>query len=402
MVRITNGMIITEERLLTGHDLYICDGRIACIIPSDESFNCNVHGYALCPEQKDFQTIDAGGKWIMPGLIDVHSDFIEQMLAPRPGVLIDPLLSLRFAEQTLISYGITTIYHSLAIFESGLLARPARTVENVWKMIEAIHTYTSRPTLIRHKVHLRLEIDHVDVIPKLLQTMDQGQIDLLSFMDHTPGQGQYRNLEAYVKLVQSYGRASREAIEHHLQTQHTKERLSLKSLSELARYATQKNIPLASHDDDTLDKIALSHSFGAVISEFPMTLDVAQKARELGLYTLFGAPNALVGRSHNGNLSVREAACHRLVDILCSDYYPPALLTALFVLHAHCGLPLNEVVKWATLNPARALSLHETLGSIAPGKWADLIIVEQSTTGPIVTHAFVGGALIHVQSYKQH
>jgi len=46
---------------------------------------------------------------------------------------------------------------------------------------------------------------------------------------------------------------------------------------------------------------------------------------------------------------------------------------------------LPEAFRLVTLNPARALGLGDTLGSVEPGKAGDLIVVDERGGVPVVT-----------------
>jgi alpha-D-ribose 1-methylphosphonate 5-triphosphate diphosphatase len=180
-----------------------------------------------------------------------------------------------------------------------------------------------------------------------------------------------------------------------------REKLALDGLAEIATLARARRIAVASHDDDTVEKIELVRGIGATISEFPITLEVARRARELGMHTVAGAPNVLLGRSHSGNLAAAEAVRDGCIDVLCSDYYPAALLHAVFVL-ARDGLGMVEAVKLVTLNPARALYLDARVGSLAAGLRADLLVVEELEDGfPVVTTALVDGRRVLDVCYRE-
>jgi alpha-D-ribose 1-methylphosphonate 5-triphosphate diphosphatase len=141
-------------------------------------------------------------------------------------------------------------------------------------------------------------------------------------------------------------------------------------------------VALASHDDDTADKVALMQALGAGISEFPVTVEAATEARARGLATAMGAPNALRGQSYSGNLSARAAHGLGLLDILASDYHASAMLPAVLELAKADPAGLAGATRLATLNPARALGLTDR-GAIAPGKLADLVIADDSGIGHV-------------------
>jgi alpha-D-ribose 1-methylphosphonate 5-triphosphate diphosphatase len=217
-------------------------------------------------------------------------------------------------------------------------------------------------------------------------------------MDHTPGQGQWRSLEAQKALIMGRQGISDEEAERMLDARRNLPRVSGEVLSELAWLAKSKRIPLASHDDDSLEKLDLVEAWEASIVEFPIMLDVAAEARKRGLLVAMGAPNVLLGRSHSDNLSAMDAIRAGVVDILCSDYYPPSLLQAVFRLK-HEGIPVHQAVNMISLNPALALGISANTGSLEAGKDADLLIIAENSGRPVIEKVFVGGAIVCQMSY---
>lgn len=391
MYLITNGKIITEAAILEGFDLVINGDRIIRITFSGE-----------IPIDGSIEVIDAAGGYVSPGFIDLHSDYIEHMAAPRPTALMDFQLSLREMEKELISHGITTMYHSLSLYKFTEYAyKPIREPENVRKFIDLIDETHISKHLVRHRIHARFEIDNVEEVDNLKAYIAEKKVHLISFMDHTPGQGQYRNLEVYRNTVKGYNDLSDEEIDRIITKHLTKEKVAIEAMQEIAQAAKENHIAIASHDDDSIEKLELVKSFGAEISEFPITMEIAQKAKEQGMYTLAGAPNVLLGGSHSGNLSAAEAIQEKSIDILCSDYYPAALLHAVFALNQNYGLNLAEMFRLVTINPAKAAGLDHEIGSIKEGKKADLLIIEKIQPDfPVITMVMVDGKIIQKTNYR--
>ena len=266
-------------------------------------------------------------------------------------------------------------------------------------LIRDIH---DRYHLIHHRFHLRLEIDNLDAYDIAVDMIERGLIHEISFMDHSPGQGQYKDLAIYRTALAKYSGMAEEDydFEGFLEREKNKEMLSFAQLRDLARLAHSRGIAVASHDDDTREKLDLNREIGVDISEFPITIPAAQYAKSLGFYTVVGAPNILRGGSHSGNMSAAEAVQAGCADILCSDYYPPAILHGVFLLHSKYGLPLPEVVRKATRNPALAVGLPD-YGEIAPGRKADLLIVEILDNYPVITHVLVDGRATSRVEYRR-
>lgn len=391
MYLITNGLIVTEETILQGYDLLIQGDRIARVALQGE----------IEPDDS-MEIIDAGGGYVAPGFIDIHSDYIEYMAAPRPTSLMDFMLSIRETERHLITHGITTIYHSLSLYTSGDFSyRPIREPENMKRLVDLIDQVQNGNHLVRHRLHARFEIGSLDKLDYLKDNILAKKVHLISFMDHTPGQGQYRDLNTFRNTLKGYNDLSNEQIDTIVARHQNKPKLTWEGMQEIARMAKENEIVIASHDDDTVEKLEFVQSLGAVISEFPITLEVAKKAKENGMFTVAGAPNVILGGSHNGNLSAVEAVKHRSIDILCSDYFPAAMLHAVFSLANKYQLDLAEMFKLVSLNPAKALNIDAEIGSIREGKKADLLIIKKlEPEFPVITSVFVDGKLLQKTQYE--
>jgi alpha-D-ribose 1-methylphosphonate 5-triphosphate diphosphatase len=387
---IINGRIITPDSIIDDNAVIIDGDRIVEIVPG-----------SIARANAD-RTIDARGAWVMPGMIDIHADYIEHMAAPRPTSIMDFRFALHQAERELITHGVTTMFHSLAIYDfTEFVPSPIRSPDNTRKLIELISESHGAEHIIHHRFHARFEIDNLNRVDELVSYIDERRVHRISFMDHTPGQGQYRNLEIYRKTLKGYRNVSDKEVDRIIAHSQGREKLSLDAISELALHAADHGIAVASHDDDSAEKLDLVRAFGATISEFPITMEVAVRARELGMHTVAGAPNVLLGGSHSGNLSAGEAVLAGAVDVLCSDYYPAALLAAVFQLHRQHGRPLEEMVELVTCNPARAVLIDDEVGSIEPGKRADLLVVDQLADGtPYVSDAIVAGTPVFSCTYR--
>ena len=379
MIAIKNGKIITPDKIIEDKILLINKDRIAGFVDHINSAE---------------RVVDAHGRYIMPGIIDIHSDKIEQYIQPRPTSQMDFEFGLKVCERDLLGAGITTIYHSLSLFQDEIFGKGLlRTKDNVQKITDLIANIHLRNHLIHHRIHLRIEIDNLEAFDIARDMINQKKTHLISFMDHTPGQGQYSDLAMYHDTISKYNGREIDTLgfdgvlEHHK----NKQTLSFEQLKELAELAHDNNIPVASHDDDTEQKLALNKEIGVDISEFPITFETAESAKKHGFYTVVGAANILRGCSHSGNLSATEAVLEDCADILCSDYYPAAILNSIFHMNKKFRVSLIKMVNMATLNPAKAMRIDKDYGSIETGKKADLLIVDLLDGYPVITHVFVDG-----------
>lgn len=344
---------------------------------------------------KGEETVDAAGMYLLPGLIDIHCDAIEKEVQPRPNTLFPLDTSFYEIEKKCASAGITTMYHSLSL-GVGLSLRGE---ELVLKLIELIERYPERREMIRNRIHLRYELIHTEGLSLVHRLIDQGVVDYLSFTNHGPGQGQYSrpgSFEAYVMKNQGVDREeARQIAQNAVRMQ---ERIDWTQIKLLAETAAAKGIAIASHDDDSQEQIDKSIHYGATVSEFPLNLKTAAYARAQGMHICVGAPNVVRGRSHDDNMRAMDAFQAGAANILCSDYYPPSLLQAVFHLYRE-GVSLAEAVRTATLHPARAVRIDDRCGSIELDKAADLLLVELIDGYPFVHRTIVGGEDVYIADF---
>lgn len=389
MTAIVNGRIVEPDRIIHDKALIIEDGKIKDIADTADGAD---------------NVIDANGGYITPGFIDVHSDRIEQFIQPRPTSQMDFELGLKECERELLSCGITTIYHSMSLMKDEFFgSAPLRTKANVGKFSKLVSNIHERDHLIHHRFHLRIEIDNIEAFGIAKDMIENKRVHEISFMDHTPGQGQYRNIEIYERAISPYRgkEVMNMSMEEILKYHRNKKVMSFEELRTLTELAHANDIAVASHDDDTEEKLAVNKSIGVDISEFPIVLETARAARREGFKTVVGAPNILLGGSHSGNMSAAEAIHDGCADILCSDYFPPAVLHGIFAMYIQQGVPLWEMVRKATLAPAEAMKTDRDYGSLEPGKKADLLIIDLLDGYPVVTSAMVDGVLALCVGYRR-
>jgi len=385
---IFNGTVVRGGELLQHHAVIIENDRIVSVLPT----------LALADFETgngDMEYTDARGGYIMPGFIDLHSDYIEGVIQPRPGTVMDFSVGLREAEKMLCAEGVTLMYHSLSLMiprvENETLG--IRAQECVDQLVSLIETFHEGRHLIRHRFHARYEIDNLEGYEHLAKLIQSGKVHQLSFMDHTPGQGQYRDIAKYSAMFKNWKQLrTDDELNQYLEFCQTKPKASHEMLIALSELARERNIPIASHDVDSIEQVGfLKETYGVNISEFPVTLEVARAARGAGMLVVVGAPNILLGRSHSGNLSATEAIANDCADILCSDYYPAALLNAVFQLAKRGVRTLPQAVDMVTLNPAKAMRIDGDFGSVDVGKKADLLIVREHEEHPMIEKVFING-----------
>jgi len=363
------GRLVLADRLADA-DLAIEDGRIVEIADR------------LPPGQRD---LDASGRLVLPGFVDLHGDALEKEAEPRPGVFLPPHFALVQADRRYACAGVTTVCHAIA-FASGELGlrEPERARALALAVLEP-----AGPPLVRHRLHLRYEITDPVAAPVVAELLERGAA-VLSFMDHTPGQGQFRDLAAYAAyLARTYGTAAEE-VTRRVEAKRSEAAAALARVEALARRARARGVLLSSHDDDCLERVVALAALGVRASEFPIHLDAARAAAAHGLSVIVGAPNLYRGGSQSGGLAARAAIAAGFARCLCSDYAPQTLLPAVLRAAREGLVGLPEAVALATRHPADLLGRPE-LGRIVPGATADLLLVRADPDPPTVEATLLAG-----------
>ncbi|MBH3276273.1 alpha-D-ribose 1-methylphosphonate 5-triphosphate diphosphatase [Serratia marcescens] len=320
------------------------------------------------------QALDGDGGWLLPGLIELHTDNLDKFFTPRPNVDWPAHSAMSSHDALMVANGITTVLDAVAI---GDVRDGGHRLENLQKMIDAvIHSQRAGVNRAEHRLHLRCELPHESTLPLFEQLMDKPGVSLVSLMDHSPGQRQFASREKYREYYQGkYHLNDKQMSEYEAQQVALSARWAAPNREAIAAHCRARRISLASHDDATATHVAESCALGSAIAEFPTTEAAARASHQQGLQVLMGAPNIVRGGSHSGNVAAHHLAALGVLDILSSDYYPASLLDAAFRLAAdeRNAYDLPQAVRMITRNPARALDLQDR-GAIAEGLRADLVL----------------------------
>lgn len=333
--------------------------------------------------------VDLENDYLLPGLVEVHTDNFERHLMPRPKVQWAELPALLAHDAEVAAAGITTVFDALGVGEADTESLRGST----WTKTVATLDNCSEKDLLRadHHLHVRCELPAPNTIELFEPFHGHPRVSLISLMDHTPGQRQWENIE--VARVYYTGKKGWSAEKFERQVAHAatlQARFAEPHRRHFVDYCRTHGIALASHDDTTVAHVEQAHAEGASMSEFPTTMAAAAAARERGLSTVMGGPNVVRGGSHSGNVSAAELARHGLLDILSSDYVPGSLLGAVMRLVADDILTLPQAVAMVTQSPAKATGLADR-GAIEPGLRADLVRVRMTELPDGSRHAVVRG-----------
>lgn len=316
---------------------------------------------------------DLGADYLMPGLVELHTDQVESHYQPRPKRFWDPIPAVIAHDAQMAASGMTTVLDAMRIGSGpgeNRISGNARTLVNA-----VIHAAESGLLRADHYVHLRCEVATPDVVDVFDEVGGHDRVRMVSLMDHTPGQRQYADVEAFRTYMVGKHNMTNVQFDQHVAELHVlASQYSVENRKLMAKRASQRGITIAAHDDATQAHVDESAEVGVRISEFPTTVEAARAARAAGQFVVMGAPNIVRGGSHSGNVAAAELLRLGLLDILSSDYVPASPIQAVFLLFSRGDITLPQGAALVSTNPARAAGLDDR-GVIVPGKRADVVRV---------------------------
>ena len=332
--------------------------------------------------------IDLDGDYLMPGVIDVHTDNLERQVMPRSNARWPSRSAMLTHDAQTASAGVTTVLDALCLGDLGFDVARVQTFQDGVRDLDAL---TGTGLLkSEHVLHLRCEMPAIDVMDLVDPVADHPLVRMVSQMDHSPGVGQYANMEVYRRVRRSYG-MNEEQIDARIEkllAQRAKYRRPHRDA--LLKRVAHLNVSLASHDDQTVENIEENIADGIGISEFPVTMAAASAAREGGMTVIAGAPNIVRGGSHSGNVSAADLVRAGTVDAFASDYVPAALVEAAFLTARMGAATLPAAIAMVTANPAAMARLPDR-GRLETGLRADLVRVRIWQDQPVVRAVWRAG-----------
>ena len=373
---LANAQIVLPSEVILGQ-IHLEDGQITAI-----------EGGKTIPQG----AIDVQGDLVMPGLIELHTDNIERHLEPRPKVNWPHLSAILAHDAELASVGITTVFDALRV--GSVRSSKSNYGEYARALANEILDLRQKGLLrISHFLHLRAEVCSESLVEEMAKFGPEDRIGIVSLMDHTPGERQFRDLNKLREYMVGKHGVSEAGFQEEIAT---RKAMTAKygalhvqtAVLESRRYGAT----LASHDDTTAEQVAVSAEQGAGFAEFPTTIEAARACRDKGISVMMGAPNLIRGGSHSGNVAAHELAELGLLDILSSDYVPSSLLSAALQLGDLWG-DMARAITTVTSAPAKATGLADR-GRLEVGARADVIRVARIGTAGAVRGVWVRGARI--------
>ncbi len=363
----TNAKIVLADEVIDG-TVTVRDGLVHDISESRSSL----------PSAADFE-----GDYLIPGLVELHTDNLEKHMTPRPKASWPPIAAAVAHDNQIASAGITTVFDAIAV---GDVNDGSERIHKLRSSIESLFQAREKGLLrADHLVHLRCEVSYEGMIEALASFASHSMVKMLSVMDHTPGQRQFVSLDAYYTYYQGKYGLSDEQMKGFIEQRKNDQQLySARHRQHAVEVAKEHNLALASHDDATTEHVNEAVADGMTVAEFPTTLEAAKASHEAGLGVMMGGPNLVRGGSHSGNIAAGDLAKEGYLDIISSDYVPHSLLHAAMLLFDDVEeYDLPKAIRAVSKTPADCVGLTDR-GEIAVGKRADFIHVHHSPHHPII------------------
>jgi alpha-D-ribose 1-methylphosphonate 5-triphosphate diphosphatase len=374
---LTNARLVLPDQLL--HGTIVLEGSVIREVQPGVS---NVPG-----------AVDVEGDTVMPGVVDVHTDNLERQVQPRSNARWPSRSAMLTHDAQCAASGVTTVLDALCLGDLGFDRGRIKTFQDGVVDLDAL----ADTGLLKseHFLHLRCELPAADMMGLFEPVAGHQRVRMVSLMDHSPGVGQYANIDRYRAMRAREGHRPEWIEQRIVELQGMREKMrgpNRRAL--LARMAEMRSMGraavLASHDDRTAEEIAENHRDGIRISEFPVSMVAAQEAHRVGMTVIAGAPNIVRGGSHSGNVAAAELVREGAVDAFASDYVPAALVEAAFACVGQTGISLPEGVAMVTRNPARMAGLSDR-GSLVAGMRADVVRVREWEGMPVVREVWRAG-----------
>lgn len=379
----------TERLILENAKIVLPDGVIDGSVTVENGIITAIDSTVTSGERIDFE-----GDFLLPGLVDIHTDHFEKHVYPRAHVRWDFMRAALAHDAQIIGGGVTTVFDSLCV---GATTDNAERAEILAPMIDALEEAQAAGMLrAEHLVHLRCEITDENTPDLTAANIGRDIVRVVSVMEHLPGLRQSRDLDAYVSRAAKASGDSHAIVRDKIRLLvEEKSHIGAAVRPQVVALAQKYGMPLLSHDDTDIEHVDLAADEGVAISEFPCTLEAAREARRREMLIVGGAPNIVRGGSQSGNIAMRDLLVENLIDILASDYVPRSMLDAAFMIAADPDLDfdLAAAIRMVTVTPARAAGLADR-GAIAIGQRADLLRAGLHAGHPFIRHVWRQGVRV--------
>lgn len=373
---LTNAHLVLPGEVIHG-TLVIRDGRIADIQPG--------RSHAAGAQDLD-------GDHLIPGVVDVHTDNLERQVQPRQNARWPSRSAMIAHDAQCAAAGVTTVFDALCLGDLGFDQGRGQTFLDGVADLDALAT--TGVLRSEHFLHLRCELPAADMVPSLDPVGDHPLVRMVSLMDHSPGVGQYRDIPRYVTMRRKQTSMTVEQVQGRIdELLAQRERLREPQRAWLLNRIRHRDLPIASHDDDSPEEVRRNLADGIAISEFPVAMEAAEAARDAGVAVIAGAPNIVRGGSHSGNVAAADLVRAKAADAFASDYVPASMIEAAWRTAAETGISLPAAVAMIAEAPARMARLADR-GRLEAGLRADLVQVRPVLDLPVVRRVWREGSRV--------
>ncbi|MGH7210118.1 MAG: alpha-D-ribose 1-methylphosphonate 5-triphosphate diphosphatase, partial [Acetobacteraceae bacterium] len=176
---LTNALLVLPQEMMPG-TLKLHDGRITAVDA----------GRSALPS-----AIDLEGDLLIPGAVDLHSDNLERQVHPRSTARWPSREAMIAHDAQCAAAGVTTVLDALCVGDLGYQKDRNRTFLEGVADLDALEG--AGLLRVEHFLHLRCEVPAPDTLDLLEPASGHARVRMASLMDHSPGVGQYADLDRY-------------------------------------------------------------------------------------------------------------------------------------------------------------------------------------------------------------
>ena len=324
---LTNARIVTAEAVVDG-TLVVRDGLIAEV--ADDAQPC-----PRCDRSRRRLAACRGWSSCTPTISSACSRL-------RPGVRWPADAAMLTHDSQVAAAGITTVGDAVCV---GFYGGKSERLEYLSLSIEVLHrAQAARALKAEHFLHLRLEIVDPHMLELFEPLMAEPSLRIVSFMDHTPGQRQWHDIDRFRTFSLGRDVGSEAEFQALIARRVRDQQRACASGSAPTCCACSRGMP-PSGPATTTPRPSMSPRPGLRLHDRASSrprIAAAEAARAAGMGIVMGAPNLVMGGSHSGNVSAAELVEQRparrlLLRLRAGEPAPGGLPAARGLRHPDAG-----------------------------------------------------------------
>ena len=373
--RIVNGIVYTKEGRLLPGEVWVEDGRIVRVLTEESDMAKEPAGL---PDFSDADLVDAGGNYVLPGLVDIHShgavghDFCDEDVKGLKEILAYEK-----------SVGVTSYCPTSMTFPEEKLSRVFAQIPEVMEEEDS-----------RYARVLGINMEGPFISPAKIGAQNpdyvmKADVDMFRRLDHNCGNAiRLVTLAPEVEGNMDFIRELKDEV--HISIGHTAAGYDTASEAFAlgADHVTHlfNAMPAFAHRDPGVVGATADHQ--RVYAEVICDLIHIHPSMIRAIFSFLGEERMVLisdsmeatgmedGVYQLGGQKVKkEGAYARLLDGTIAGS-----VTCLFDGFRNAvkaGIPLESAIRLVTMNPAKSIGMEDQVGIIAEGNYADLILVDQ-------------------------